>query len=114
MPRKYEVLTCPECGAGVRIEPTEGGTEGVCLTCDWAERGDFDDRRDIRKPLPVAAIDSRDVQPLTEALREAIDMVHDWASYASDYFQEKHDLEGDEAKLRAALKAFEDEEGSGG
>ena len=62
----------------------------------------------------VTAIDERDVEPLVETLEEAIEMVEDWGAYASGYFQEKWDLLGDLRKLRAALKAFEDEEGSGG
>ena len=40
---------------------------------------------------------------LRTALRLAVDAVEHWASYASPYFQEKHDLAGDLQKLRAAL-----------
>lgn len=40
---------------------------------------------------------------LRAALRFAMDAVEHWASYASPYFQEKHDLAGDLQKLRAAL-----------
>ena len=102
MARKYEVFVCPDCGAGVRIEPTEGGTEGVCLSCGWSERGDFDHRRDIRKPLSVTAIDERDVEPLIEAaraLREAVTV---------------EDVEDAEALILKAFEPFEAEEDSGG
>jgi len=40
---------------------------------------------------------------LRAALRLAVDAVEHWASYASPYFQEKHDLAEDLQKLRAAL-----------
>jgi len=42
-------------------------------------------------------------EKLRSALGLAIDAVEHWASYASPYFQEKHDLAGDLQKLRAAL-----------
>jgi len=42
-------------------------------------------------------------EKLRAALRLAIDAVEHWASYASPYFQEKHDLAGDLQELRAAL-----------
>jgi hypothetical protein len=40
---------------------------------------------------------------LRVALRLAIDAVEFWAAYAPPYFQDKHDLEEDLRKLRAAL-----------
>jgi hypothetical protein len=40
---------------------------------------------------------------LRDALRLAIDAVQFWAAYATPYFQDKHDLEEDLRKLRAAL-----------
>jgi hypothetical protein len=40
---------------------------------------------------------------LRAALRVAMDAVEYWASYASLYAHEKHDLAGDLQKLRAAL-----------
>lgn len=43
------------------------------------------------------------IAELEGALREAIESVEDWAGYASEYFREKHDLEGEVKKLRAAL-----------
>jgi hypothetical protein len=39
---------------------------------------------------------------LREALRLAIEAVEFWAAYATPYFQDKHDLEEDLRKLRAA------------
>jgi hypothetical protein len=44
-----------------------------------------------------------EIERLREALREAIDEVEAWASYASPAMQEKHDLEGVLTKLRSAL-----------
>jgi len=46
---------------------------------------------------------SKEIERLRAALRLAVDAVEHWASYASPYFQEKHDLAGDLQKLRAAL-----------
>lgn len=43
------------------------------------------------------------IEELESALREAIGDIEDWASYADDYFKDKHDLAGDLAKHRRAL-----------
>jgi hypothetical protein len=43
------------------------------------------------------------IAELDKALREAIDDIESWAGYASDYFQEKHDLAGGLARLRSVL-----------
>ena len=43
-------------------------------------------------------------QRLREALNDAIDCVEAWGGYASDYFKDKHDFQGDLDRLRAALK----------
>ena len=40
---------------------------------------------------------------LLAALVDALTMVEDWSSYASDYFTEKYDLAGDIAKLNASI-----------
>jgi hypothetical protein len=40
---------------------------------------------------------------LVGALRDAVEMIEFWSGYASDYFKEKHDLDGDIAKVRAAF-----------
>ena len=44
-----------------------------------------------------------EVERKDAALREARENMEAWAAYASDYFKEKHDLEGDLAKIDAAL-----------
>ena len=44
-----------------------------------------------------------EIEKLRVALRLAVDAIEHWASYASPYFQEKHDLAGDLQELRAAL-----------
>ena len=51
----------------------------------------------------VAEEAAAEIEKLRAALRLAIDAVEQWASYASPYFQEKHDLAGDLQELRAAL-----------
>jgi len=47
--------------------------------------------------------DAARIAELEGALEEAIESVEEWSAYASDYFKEKHDLEGDLSRLRAAL-----------
>lgn len=42
----------------------------------------------------------------SRALDEAADSIADWASYASDYFREKHDYEGDLKRTRDAAAHF--------
>jgi hypothetical protein len=44
----------------------------------------------------------RDCDRLRAALSEAVGIVEHWGGYASKYFQDKHDLAGDIAKLVAA------------
>ena len=44
---------------------------------------------------------------LAEALRDAMDNMNDWASYASEYFRMKHNLSGDLAEIATALAAYE-------
>ena len=41
-----------------------------------------------------------------EALEEAADAIDSWGSYASGYFQVKHDLEGDISKAKSAITAI--------
>lgn len=49
---------------------------------------------------------------LEETLQLARDLVEDWAGYAGEYFQKKHNLEGDLALLDAALRDHEQEVGN--
>lgn len=44
---------------------------------------------------------------LLEVLKDAREMVSDWAGYASPYFQEKHDIDGDLKKLDDAIARME-------
>ena len=56
------------------------------------------------KPEDTTVWEAADeIEKLRAALRLAIDAVEHWASYASPYFQEKHDLAGDLQEMRAAL-----------
>lgn len=88
MARKYEVRVCEGCGA----------------RCEWRVRtyipcpscGALKPDGQRMQGETVTTVDLRDVEPLVQALKEAVDMIQDWASYASAYFQEKHDLEGEE------------------
>lgn len=64
-------------------------------------------RADLASGLSASLGDTKEaadeIEKLRAALGLAIDAVEHWASYASPYFQEKHDLAGDLQKLRAAL-----------
>jgi len=41
-----------------------------------------------------------------DALEEAADAIDSWGSYASEYFQVKHDLENDISKAKSAITAI--------
>jgi hypothetical protein len=56
----------------------------------------------------VAPNEEAEVLRLRAALVDAIECVESWAGYASPYFQEKWDLPGDLARLRAALTPTEE------
>lgn len=53
----------------------------------------------------MMALAADEIERLRAALTDAIETVNFWASYASDYFKDKQDLEGDLTRLRAALKS---------
>lgn len=75
---------------------------------DWAlgflEAVGPDDETEKYVPAHLLEEERERVEALEAALGEAVDMVIDWGSYASEYFQEKWDLEGDVEKLRTALR----------
>ena len=51
---------------------------------------------------PVLFVTPRKIERLRAALIDAADSVEDWGAYAAEYFQEKWDLKGDIAAIRAA------------
>lgn len=55
--------------------------------------------------MPAAEPDPRDarIAEMEAALAEAIDDIESWGGYASEYFQDKHDLPGCLVKHRAVL-----------
>ena len=72
----------------------------------------FPVRVDIARHIAAASpavvlelIQQRD--ELLAALKDAREMVSDWAGYASPYFQEKHDIDGDLKKLDDAIARME-------
>jgi hypothetical protein len=71
-------------------EHSEDTYEG-CHTCDLRDFSNASARKDAR------------IAQLEAGLRDAIEAVDSWAGYASEYFQQKHDLEGDIERLRAVL-----------
>ena len=64
-------------------------------------------RADLASGLSASLGDTMEavaeIEKLRAALRLAIDAVEHWASYASPFSQEKHDLAGDLQEMRAAL-----------
>jgi hypothetical protein len=60
---------------------------------------------DAREAQGTAVIQAQraKLEKLEKALREAIEDIESWAAYASEYFQEKHDLAGCLAKHRKTL-----------
>jgi hypothetical protein len=42
---------------------------------------------------------------LREYAQDALDDLNNWSGYATDYFQQKHDLAGDQAKWQARIDA---------
>ena len=64
--------------------------------------------RHIAAANPAAVVELiRQRDELMEALKDAREMVSDWAGYASPYFQEKHDIDGDLKKLDDAIARME-------
>ena len=41
-----------------------------------------------------------------ERLEEAAELIEDWGSYASPYFKEKHDLQGDIKRILSYAKSI--------
>lgn len=84
--------------------------EEYCIGLGGEPDGD-----DYLQTLIQSALDAKDdeiasfkrqFEGMVEALEDAIDCVQAWSSYASDYFKDKHDLEGDLTRLNAALAYY--------
>lgn len=76
----------------------------------WLKRQPYWVRVDTtREQLAALAFAAGHVAALAERRRlrgllaEAVSDIEDWAGYASEYFQEKHDLKGTLAKYHVAL-----------
>jgi len=69
---------------------------GYVLPDDWAERI-------VAIEAEAAATAQAQAAMLREALKVAREAVESWAGYASDYFREKWDFDGDLAAIDAAL-----------
>jgi len=107
------------CEASIAVEPDQYWEEGYDPPTD--EYGYFqpDDRMDcdlvrvdiarhIAAANPAAILELiRQRDELLEVLKDAREMVSDWAGYASPYFQEKHDIDGDLKKLDDAIARME-------
>lgn len=67
--------------------------------------GDFVEHEDH---LSAIAAKDAEINRLRLALEEARGMVAHWGAYASEYFQDKHDLPGDLGELDAVLAEASD------
>lgn len=65
-------------------------------------------------PFDAACMMVRDMEAELERLRvlldEAADCIAGWGAYASEYFQDKHDLAGDVRRFREAASSTKDAE----
>ncbi len=92
-------VTVRDCIYSVCILPYEGIRTDDRVT----DNGLF-----IAAANPAAVLELiRQRDELMEALKDAREMVSDWAGYASPYFQEKHDIDGDLKKLDDAIARME-------
>lgn len=91
--------------SGEFLDDMEARDLRIAAACEIEAQG----RRIEYLEAQVEACSSRNssdvdrIQDLETALAEAITLIQDWGAYADDYFQEKHDLAGDVARLRAVL-----------
>ena len=81
------------------------GVDGVTAVAHHTTSADADFISAANPAAILALIQQRD--ELMEALKDAREMVSDWAGYASPYFQEKHDIDGDLKKLDDAIAKAE-------
>jgi hypothetical protein len=58
---------------------------------------------DVRHECARCETLQAEIDRLREALEAAREDVAHWGNYASDYFKEKHDLDGDLARIDATL-----------
>jgi len=92
-------VTVRDCIYSVCILPYEGIRTDDRVT----DNGLF-----IAAANPAAVLELiRQRDELMEALKDAREMVSDWAGYASPYFQEKDDIDGDLKKLDDAIARME-------
>ena len=68
-----------------------------CLDCEAADA--------LEHNSSVLVDKDREIDRLRAALADAIEEVESWGAYASEYFQDKHDLAGVLTRLREALRA---------
>jgi len=75
-----------------------------------AERDRYRERAKLALDAMEAALAAKNAENerLRLALKEAREMVAHWGAYASEYFQDKHDLPGDLGELDAALAGGSD------
>jgi hypothetical protein len=92
---------CPDCGKPLYEDGIHTCTPLALKLADEIEDWWMDGLED------QAADELRRLHAENEALREALKLaktnIADWGSYASEYFQSKHDLQGDLDSIDRAL-----------
>ena len=95
-------------GPWAKREYVSGIGCGVDAKWNVALHASNDDAAYIAAANPVVVLELiRQRDELLSALKDAREMVEDWGSYASPYFQGKHDFTGDLMKLDAAIANVE-------
>ena len=112
---KARLCVCRDCGGQGEIYSGHSSYQGynqppepdmdVCGTCGGdgvlGPIEDFESLAAERDRLKA------ECEGLRESLTHAADEVESWGSYASDYFQQKHDLAGTVLKVRQAAVSKE-------
>ncbi len=88
--------------SGLYLAPPDQSAEVERLKADWLKLYEEFAKANNANYARIAELE-RQQAVLVEALEEARDEVVGWAAYASEYFQQKHNLKGYVEKLDATL-----------
>ena len=86
------------------MSENEGIEEFVAWMCGFADDHEPDGWPAV-KMSDITRL-CAEVERLRALLSEAADTIEDWGGYASEYFQDKHDLAGDVTKFREAAMSI--------
>lgn len=95
--------TMMRCNTPGMCSPHGGCRETEPVSSVWLEQLRSEFRAAVRERDALKA----ECEGLRESLTHAADEVESWGAYASDYFQQKHDLAGTVLKVRQAAVSKE-------